>query len=195
MNDFYDFLDAAGITPNAYHVLWCIYHKRRPVILNHHLELRTLVQLEQLTPEYLLTEKSKQIVEDGEKLFGNSSVPKKKQGPVIQDLDAFVIAYLNLFPLGKLPTGKPARANKKNIAEAFKWFFANYEYSWDTIMKATAYYLDAYEKDKYRFMRNSQYFIRKQNTDKSWDSDLASYCEIILSGGDQNEEIIHEKVV
>jgi len=33
-------------------------------------------------------------------------------------------------------------------------------------------------------MKNSQYFIRKQNTDKSWDSELANYCEIIINGED-----------
>ena len=34
-------------------------------------------------------------------------------------------------------------------------------------------------------MRTSQYFIRKQSTDKTWDSDLATYCEIVNS--DDNE--------
>jgi hypothetical protein len=36
-------------------------------------------------------------------------------------------------------------------------------------------------------MRNSQYFIRKQNSDKSWDSELANCCDIILSGDDQDD--------
>jgi hypothetical protein len=131
----------------------------------------------------------------GELVFGNGSKPKKKVVQEIPDMEENVVKYLNMFPLGKLPTGKPARVNKKNITEAFKWFFMNYDYSWEVVLKATAFYLDSFEKDNFKFMRNSQYFIRKQNTDKSWDSDLASYCEIILTGGDSDSEIIHEKVV
>ena len=195
MNDFYDMLDKAGVTPNAYHILWCIYHKRRPVVVNYHQELRTLVNLGHLTIEYVPTENGRQLIEHGEELFANGSIPKKKPSAIIPDLDESITAYLNFFPLGKLPTGKPARVNKKNIADAFKWFFANYDYSWETILKATAYYVDFFEKDNFKFMRNSQYFIRKQNTDKSWDSDLASYCEIILNGGNTDAEMIHEKVV
>jgi hypothetical protein len=195
MNDFYDLLDKASVTPNAYHILWCIYHKRKPIIVNYHQELRRLTQINYISTEYTLTEKGKLFTEQCEELFSNGLSPKKKPLSPIPDLDESITAYLNQFPLGKLPTGKPARVNKKNIAEAFKWFFANYDYGWDTIMKATAYYLDTFEKDNFKFMRNSQYFIRKQNTDKSWDSDLASYCEIILNGGNQDGEIIHEKVV
>jgi hypothetical protein len=92
--------------------------------------------------------------------------------------------YLSVFPKGKLPSGKPARVNKKNLEESFKWFFKNYTYDWDTILRATFYYVETYEKTNYMYMKNSQYFIRKQNTDKSWDSELANYCEIIINGED-----------
>lgn len=196
MNDYYDFLDNAGISPNAYHILWCIYHKRRPIVVNPHPEFRALVSSNHLTDELTLTETGKNVMEEGEALFGNGSKPKKKPSALIPNFDENIVQYVNLFPIGKLPTGKPARVNKKNIGDAFKWFFDNYDYSWETILKAAAYYVDTYEKDQFRFMRNSQYFIRKQNTDKSWDSDLASYCEIILNGGhDESGQIIHEKVV
>jgi hypothetical protein len=33
-------------------------------------------------------------------------------------------------------------------------------------------------------MQTSQYFIRKQSSDKTWNSTLADYCEIIESGED-----------
>jgi hypothetical protein len=35
-------------------------------------------------------------------------------------------------------------------------------------------------------MRTSQYFIRKQSTDKTFDSDLANYCEIALTKTDDD---------
>jgi hypothetical protein len=43
-------------------------------------------------------------------------------------------------------------------------------------------------------MRTSQYFIRKQNTDKTWDSDLATYCELIISGEDEVIDYFKERV-
>ena len=33
-------------------------------------------------------------------------------------------------------------------------------------------------------MRTSQYFIRKQNVDKTWESELANYCELINNNPD-----------
>jgi hypothetical protein len=44
-------------------------------------------------------------------------------------------------------------------------------------------------------MKNSQYFIRKQNTDKSWDSELADYCEIILQGEQEEPNHFSDNVV
>ena len=44
-------------------------------------------------------------------------------------------------------------------------------------------------------MRTSQYFIRKQNTDKSFESDLATYCDM-LNEVDSNEvDIFKDKIV
>jgi hypothetical protein len=57
-------------------------------------------------------------------------------------------------------------------------------------------YVDSYEKNRYMYMKNSQYFIRKQSIDKTWDSELAAFCEIILNGGYQDDDNhIKEKVV
>ena len=57
-------------------------------------------------------------------------------------------------------------------------------------------YVDEYESKNYMFMRNSQYFIRKANQDKTWESELAGYCEIILNGGhNEDNNHIQEKVV
>jgi hypothetical protein len=43
-------------------------------------------------------------------------------------------------------------------------------------------------------MRTSQYFVRKQNSDKTWDSDLATYCELINSGVDEVNNYFKERV-
>jgi hypothetical protein len=107
--------------------------------------------------------------------------------------------YISLFPKGRLPSGKQARSAKGNLETAFKWFFKEYpDYDWELVLKATAYYVDEFERKNYLYMRTSQYFIRKQLTDKSWDSELANYCSMIKNGEDkldQTNNYFSEKVV
>lgn len=187
---FYDILDELDVTPNAFHILWCIANKRRPKSVNAHAELRNLVAAKILDDKYAITEDGKAVLEKISTVFKTEIVEQK---PDISD--DFIGQYLQLFPKGKLPSGKSSRVNRRDIERAFKWFFQNYDYSWDTILKATAYYVDSFEKQKFMYMRNSQYFIGKTNPDKTKDSDLASYCEIILNGGYEEETALSEKVV
>ena len=84
-------------------------------------------------------------------------------------------------PHQKFSGGKYARANVKNLEGAFRWFFENFDYSWETIYKATKKYVQDYELQNFNYMRTSQYFVRKQTVDKTWESDLANYCEMINS--------------
>ena len=44
-------------------------------------------------------------------------------------------------------------------------------------------------------MRTSQYFVRKQNTDKSFESDLATYCDMLNESSSNEEDIFREKIV
>ena len=44
-------------------------------------------------------------------------------------------------------------------------------------------------------MRTAQYFIRKQNIDKSFESDLATYCEILKTNPDDQQVYFSENVV
>jgi len=190
IKQFYDILDELDVTPNAFHILWCIANKRRPKSVNAHAELRNLIATKLLDEKYSLTEDGKTVLAKVQDIFNEKIVEEK---PIVSD--DFIAQYLELFPRGKLPSGKSARVNRRDIEKAFKWFFQNYDYSWDTILKATAYYVDSFEKQKFMYMRNSQYFIGKTNPDKTKDSDLASYCEIILNGGYEDEATISEKVV
>jgi hypothetical protein len=190
MKQFYDILDELDTTPNAFHILWCIANKRRPKSVNAHAELRNLIASKLLDDKYAITSQGKLVLEKIQSIFQESIIEVK---PVV--LDDFIAQYLELFPKGKLPSGKSSRVNRRDIERAFKWFFQNYDYSWDTILKATAYYVDSFEKQKFMYMRNSQYFIGKTNPDKTKDSDLASYCEIILNGGYEEDTTLSEKVV
>jgi hypothetical protein len=96
-------------------------------------------------------------------------------------------AYVKIFPNKKLSSGKYARVPAKNLENSFRWFFETYNYSWEVVFKATQKYVNEYESKNFEFMRNSQYFLRKQNTlDKTWDSDLATYCEYLNDNPDDD---------
>lgn len=178
MKETYDILAKSGITPNAFYVLWCVYYKEKSYIPKVNLDIRSLVSNGYLDTSYLVTDKGLNLL---------ASVESSPITKPVTPSDHYYDNYLSVFPKGKLPSGKPARVNKKNIEESFRWFFKNYTYDWDTILRATLYYVETYEKANYMYMKNSQYFIRKQNTDKSWDSELANYCEIIINGDDEPE--------
>ena len=74
-------------------------------------------------------------------------------------------------------------------------FFENYDYDWSVVLKAAEKYVSEYMVMNYQYMRTSQYFIRKQNIDKTWDSDLANYCELIINKSDEDVVFIKERII
>ena len=56
--------------------------------------------------------------------------------------------------------------------------------SWDEILDATRRYVNDYQARNYKFMRTSQFFIRKQVVGRDFTSDLAEWC----SNKDMEEE-------
>lgn len=127
----------------------------------------------------------------------DSKKTKTKDASVKNDYRKNVMTYLEIFPKIKLPTGKPARSNINEVFEAFDWFWKTYgaEYSWDIILKATEAYVSTYEKSNWMYMRTSKYFIRKQNSDKTWISDLAEQCQMVKDGLDNDVEKFKDNVV
>jgi hypothetical protein len=124
-------------------------------------------------------------------------IPKSKAAkPRVTVTDEMVDKYINIFPRIKLPSGKLARADKRNIKVNFDWFFKTYKYDWDVVLKATAHYVDEYERKNYMYMKTSQYFISKMNPDKSRESELANYCNMIINNDyDTDDSHFSEKVV
>jgi len=146
-----------------------------------------------LDDEFKPTQKFKELAKKVDALFKLAKVKKEE---IIIDLNK-VKEFVTLFPAIKLPTGKYARSNEGELVSAFKWFFQTHpQFDWDTILKATANYIYEYEVKDWLYMRTSQYFVRKQLTDRSWTSDLATYCNQ-LKNGDNSQESTHfkEKVV
>jgi hypothetical protein len=117
--------------------------------------------------------------------------PVKKQNPIElmgEDYLNKIKEYVEIFPTKKLPNNKYARTDVKNLQTNFEWFFKQYSYSWNTILKATELYVEEYRKTNYLYMRTSFYFIRKAEQDKQVSSDLANYCDRIINSDDYKEE-------
>lgn len=194
MDEMFKILIRNNLTPNQFYVLWSIQESTTTPIINYTAELRLLRRYEWVDMDGKLTEKAKSIIRQVEAYF---KVRRKKTSQQIMgnDFGDMITKYTELFPKIKFPSGKPARSAKPNLEVAFRWFFENYDFSWNVILKATAMYLDEKERDNWSYAQNSQYFIRKQNTDKTWGSSLADYCQLVEDGGeDLDNNPFKEKV-
>ena len=195
MNDIFNKLIKESITPNSLYVLHCIKEKISvQKLVSPELEIIKLKSNGWLNEDLSFTSKSIIFMEEINSYFKKS---KKKTSKDIMgnDFDVCIKTYNEIFPAKKLGSGKYARTNVKNLEAGFRWFFSTYEYDWKTIIEATKKYVQEYEMKNYEYMRTSQYFIRKQNPDKSFESDLATYCDIIQDGGTDEENIFKEKIV
>ncbi len=190
------------LTPNQFYLICCIREGIASQHINLHAELRVLVKnlwIKDLTdatgPKYELSSEANKFLDEMDSQFKTT---KKKVNNVLMgnDYQKNIDAYLLLFPKMRLPSGKAARSDKKNVQTAFEWFMKTYDYNWDTILQATAMYVDEYETKNFMYMQTSQYFIRKQQADKTWGSELANMCAVIESGDmDTDKNYFSENVV
>jgi hypothetical protein len=182
------------ITPNSYYVLHCIKNKIIPCsFVNKELETKKLISENWVNEDLTLTDKSIIFTTEIDGYF--TRVKKKTSKNLLGDnFEDNIKNYSDIFPSQKLSSGKYARSNPKNLENAFRWFFENYNYDWETVLSATKKYVLEYRTIDYKYMRTSQYFIRKQNTDKTYDSDLADYCEMILNKPDDEVVFIKERL-
>tara|TARA_Y100000592_G_scaffold98645_1_gene172284 strand:- start:817 stop:1404 length:588 start_codon:yes stop_codon:yes gene_type:complete len=195
MNEIFNKLIKEKLTPNSLYVLHCIKEKISvSKIVSDSLEINKLKADEWLTEDLSLTRKSTIFMEELNSYFRKSK--KKTSSDLMGDgFDNKIKLYNSLFPSKKLGSGKYARTNVKTLESSFRWFFDTFDYDWKTILQATYKYIEEYKLKNYEYMRTSQYFIRKQNTDKSFESDLATYCDMLNEGGSDEENIFKEKVV
>lgn len=195
MNEIFNVLINNKLTPNQLYILHCLKNKTVPhSSINISLEIERLKSDKWVAEDGKLEAKSIALIDSLDAYFRKS---KKKSSEDIIGVDyvSKIRAYVELFPKGNLPSGKPARSNPKNLETSFRWFFETFDYDWNTVYLATKMYLDEYEKNNFKYMRTSQYFVRKQNQDKSFDSELANYCEMYLSGDTLDNTHFSENVV
>jgi hypothetical protein len=195
MDEIFNRLLQEKITPNGLYLLYCINNKIKcSTSINFSIESLRLRADNWLTEDLQLSDKSLKFIEEIDGFFKKS---KKKTSKNLMGDDFLdnIKLYNELFPKGKLPSGVPARVNIKGLENAFRWFFENFSYSWETVLQATDKYVDEYSMNRYNYMRNSQYFVRKQNTDKTWDSTLATYCDMIEADDYEEPNYFKEHIV
>lgn len=195
MTEIFTKLIQNNLTPNSFYVLYCIKEKIVPHnYVNKELECKRLQKDQWLTESLELTDKSIIFITEIDGYFKKS---KKKTSKDLMGHNFMqnIEAYVNIFPNKKLSSGKYARVPAKNLENAFRWFFDTFSYDWETIFQATQKYVLEYESKNYDYMRTAQYFLRKQNIDKSWDSDLATYCEFLKDNPDEDKDVFSELIV
>ena len=195
MEEIFNKLIKAELTPNSFYVLYSIYNKIKPhIYVNSNLEVAKLKQENWLEEDLSLSNKSIIFISEIDSFF------KKAKKKTTKDLlgNNFtdnIQKYVEIFPNKKLSSGKYARVNPKNLEVAFRWFFENYNYDWNIVIAATEKYVDEFSIRNFEFMRTAQYFIRKQGIDKTYESDLANYCDIIINGSDEEQVYFKERIV
>ena len=195
-HELFDLLDKEGLTPDMYYLLVCFHDNVAPKRINVITVLKELQQTSHIAKtqdgSVIVTFEGYNLIKKVERYFKKEKAGSKK---VDSEFTANVEAYRELFPSIKLPSGVYARSAVKNLEPAMIWFFENFNYSWDTVLKATKLYINEYEMNRWKYLKNSQYFIRKENVTKQWVSELANYCENILNGADENEKNFFETKV
>ena len=195
MKEIFKKLADLGITPNAFYILDCVKEGIVPnTYVKASLEVTRLIKDNWLTQNLELTDKSVIFTTEIDGYFKRS---KKKTSTDLlgHNFMQNIEAYVHIFPNKKLSSGKYARVPAKNLESGFRWFFETYDYDWETIFQATQKYVGEYESKNFEYMRTAQYFLRKQNVDKSWDSDLATYCEYLKDSPDDEQVYFSELIV
>jgi len=158
-----------NLSPNDYLLLYCLFkNKPLPPHINDVQYKISLFCRGYLNNKYELEKKALD-------LFFTEIDPEK--------IEEYRLMWPNLI----LPSGKNARCNSKELQAKFKWFFDNYDYEWDTILKATVEYIKYYSERGYNFMRTSSYFIYKESIPKFRTSTLAEWCDKVLHGNVEHE--------
>lgn len=182
---FFNKLISKKLTASQYEILYKLHNSLHLSELGKQM-IRDKIPKIYINHDCTLTPKGEQLIKSFEILF--KPIKKLKNiellGPDFKDK---IIEFLDLFPTHKLPSGKYAKGNKKNIEDNFMWFFQEYEYDWDTILKATEMYVEEYRLKNYMYMRTAMYFIKKL-VDGTSSSELANYCDILNSDDDYAPE-------
>ena len=182
------------MTPNQFLILYGIKKSLSLPLPDNQSDVQQLKSLGFIEQDGSLSIKANKVIAR----FENYFIKAKKRTSIQLMGKEFlkrINEYRDIFPAGKLPSGKPARVNVKTLENSFRWFFENYDFNWDEVIDATSMYVNAYRNNDYMYMKTSQYFISKQDKSKVRTSDLADYCDMIRDGVEPEDTHFKEKVV
>jgi len=168
-----------GITPNGLYFLMVVTDGTGiQGGINYHSEKR-LLENAGFIEDNKITEKGQLIIQKYKNVykeaFGKKSTKTKSFNAID---DEYIYQFREIFPKGMLPSGSPARQAFKELQKRFVWFFSNYNYSWEIILKATQMYVNKYQQENYMYMKTSGYFIVKHEKGVEV-STLATYCDMV----------------
>lgn len=186
MEEMWRILIRNDLTPNQFYLLYSIKESVTTPLINTSLELRQLKHKGWILEDGKMSDRGEKLVKQISGFFRKA---KKKSNKIVMgdDFEKQMDKYSLLWPKMRLPSGKAARSANSNLEPGFRWFFDNHDFTWKQILKATAYYLDQKERENWAYTCTSQYFVRKQNIDKSWKSELADFCQLVADGGDEEQ--------
>lgn len=102
--------------------------------------------------------------------------------------------YRELFPSKGIPVMsgevRHLRDNEHDLETNFKWFFKNFKYSWEDVIKATKLYISDQSQNDYIYCKQSKYLIKKNN-----ESMLATIIEQYKSVPVKNNTPLYTKLV
>jgi len=194
IKEWINYLIKNGITPNQYYLLLSLQESVQALYLNTQVELRILKNSGWLDEQNHLTKKAEALLDDVESTF-SKKVTRKRRFQLGDEHLQRINEYRELFPKGKLPSGKYARDNIKELLTNFSWFFETYpEYGWDVILQATKEYVESFGEG-FMYMQTSKYFIKKEDKNKVITSGLATACDAIMEGENEEESPSHIRVL
>lgn len=180
-------LNSRKITPNQFYLMCCMRDSIQSVGINIHTELRGLEDSGMINKDGSLTPEAHGLIAQLE-IYFNVQKQKTTRQLLGEDFKEQIQEFRQHWPKKRIPQGYYVTSTPENLEGAFRWFFKNYDYSWEIVMDATLRYLDEKQRDNWNYTMKSQFFIRKQQQDKSWHSELANYCELIISGEEPDED-------
>lgn len=183
MDEMFNKLIRNDITPNQFYVLHCIKDSiSSKLVKNIELEMKILRQKGFLLEDNKLSSKGNKLLSEVKGYFKRAKKATSKD-LMGDNFSAEMKKFNELFPKLRLASGRPARSSIKNVENCFRWFFQNHDYSWDTVHKATALYIQKMDGGKNRYTTCSHYFVRKQNrADNTFETILADYCQLVEDG-------------
>ena len=124
MKEIYQIMLKNEISPNQVYLLDCIKENISSPLINVSLELRNLRKKGFIDGNNKLKNKAEKLLKDIRSYY---EVNKEKTSKIILGDNFYenILIYRELFPVGRLPSKKPARSSPKNLEVAFRWFFKN----------------------------------------------------------------------